>query len=214
MCRQIHILNFMREVPTGDKLKTEQTVSLVDHTQSAEEPSNPETGAERADSDVNLLTPITNEPRLIKRLAHNSLTLQQNVRQQIAKQNYERYGTDMATRMTGRPTHRLRYHRVTIRPVLRNKGILRLRHRRAIWSAAAPKPTNSENADTLGLAEVKKGQDAVIDVLYENQHGSFLFRGPRYSASSLLPSVPRSWLNKDCRTSPVHIRNAQVPDPN
>ncbi|KAK3071983.1 hypothetical protein LTR53_007649 [Teratosphaeriaceae sp. CCFEE 6253] len=73
MYRQTDILNSVREVPTGDKLETEQTISLVDHTQPAEEPGNHETDGERADSDVNLLTPITNEPRLIKLLTYNSL---------------------------------------------------------------------------------------------------------------------------------------------
>ena len=34
MSRQTDILNSVREVPMGDKLKTEQTISLVDHTQS------------------------------------------------------------------------------------------------------------------------------------------------------------------------------------
>ncbi len=65
----------------------------------AEEPGKHETDGEHADSDVNLLTPITNEPRLIKLLTYISLTLQQKVRQQIAKQKYTRYGTGTVTRM-------------------------------------------------------------------------------------------------------------------
>ncbi|KAK0891871.1 hypothetical protein LTR91_021507 [Friedmanniomyces endolithicus] len=152
----------------------------------AEEPGKPETDGEHADSDVNLLTPITNEPPLIKLLTYISLTLQQKVRQQIAKQKYPRYGTDPAT---PRQTNYLEHGRAKA-----NK----LRERKH-----------------TGLGRGKEGQDALIDVLYENQRGSFLFGGPHYSASSLLPSDPRSWLNKDCTTSIVDICNyALVPGPN
>lgn len=53
----------------------------------------------------------------------------------------------------------------------------------------------------------------VIDVLYENQRGSFLFGIPLYSHSSLLNFDPSPWVNKDFKDSPVNITNAQVPDP-
>jgi hypothetical protein len=52
-----------------------------------------------------------------------------------------------------------------------------------------------------------------IDVLYENQRGSFLFGIPLYSHSSLLNFDPSPWLNRDFKESPVNITNAQVPDP-
>lgn len=55
--------------------------------------------------------------------------------------------------------------------------------------------------------------DTVVDVLYENQRGMFLFGIPKYSSASLLPSDPRPWQNGQFRTSAVDIRNAQVPDP-
>ncbi|KAK3109719.1 hypothetical protein LTR53_016720 [Teratosphaeriaceae sp. CCFEE 6253] len=214
MSRQTDIVNSVREVPTGDKLKTEQTISLVDRTQSAEEPGKHETDGEHADSDVNLLTPITNEPRLIKLLTYISLTLKQNVRQQIAKQKYARYVTSMATRMTGRPTPRLRYlpdddqsgTPQQIDPATPRQTSY-LEHGRA-------KANKLRERKHTGLGRGKEGQDALIDVLYENQRSSFLFGGPHYSASSLLPSDPRSWLNKDCTTSIVDICNALVPDPN
>jgi hypothetical protein len=41
----------------------------------------------------------------------------------------------------------------------------------------------------------------------------FLFGIPKYSSSSLLPTDPKPWQNAQFRTSPVDIRNAQVPDP-
>ena len=56
-------------------------------------------------------------------------------------------------------------------------------------------------------------QDYVIDVLYENQRGSFLFGIPLYSHSSLLNFDPGPWVGKDFKDSAVNITNAQVPDP-
>lgn len=56
-------------------------------------------------------------------------------------------------------------------------------------------------------------EDAVMDILYENQRGAFLFGVPLFSSSSLLNFDPKAWLNANMRTSPVDITNAQVPDP-
>jgi hypothetical protein len=55
--------------------------------------------------------------------------------------------------------------------------------------------------------------DYEIDVLYENQRGSFLFGIPLYSHSSLLNFDPSPWMNKEFKDSPVNITNAQLPDP-
>lgn len=52
-----------------------------------------------------------------------------------------------------------------------------------------------------------------IDVLYENQRGSFFFGIPLYSHSSLLNFDPSPWMTRDFKDSPVNITNAQVPDP-
>jgi len=52
-----------------------------------------------------------------------------------------------------------------------------------------------------------------IDILYENQRGSFFCGIPLYSHSSLLPIDPSPWVNKYLHDSPVNITNAQVPDP-
>ncbi|KAL8783097.1 MAG: hypothetical protein Q9213_004854 [Squamulea squamosa] len=56
-------------------------------------------------------------------------------------------------------------------------------------------------------------QDSVIDVLYENQRGWFLFGMPLYSANSLLNLDPAAWQTSTFHDSPVNITNAQVPDP-
>ncbi|KAJ5287492.1 hypothetical protein N7478_003178 [Penicillium angulare] len=52
-----------------------------------------------------------------------------------------------------------------------------------------------------------------LDILYENQRGSFFFGVPLYSHSSLLNLDPSAWMKDDKRPSPVNITNAQVPDP-
>ncbi|KAK9855986.1 hypothetical protein MYU51_001741 [Penicillium brevicompactum] len=52
-----------------------------------------------------------------------------------------------------------------------------------------------------------------MDILYENQRGSFLFGVPRYSQSSLLNFDPAAWMTQDRRASAVNITNAQLPDP-
>jgi hypothetical protein len=58
-----------------------------------------------------------------------------------------------------------------------------------------------------------KHEVSEIDILYENQRGSFFCGIPLYSHSSLLPSDPAAWTNREFKDSPVNITNAQVPDP-
>lgn len=55
--------------------------------------------------------------------------------------------------------------------------------------------------------------DSAIDILYENQRGSFFCGIPLYSHSSLLNFDPAAWVTRDFKDSPVNITNAQVPDP-
>jgi len=55
--------------------------------------------------------------------------------------------------------------------------------------------------------------ESEIDILYENQRGSFFCGIPLYSHSSLLNFDPAAWVNREFRDSPVNITNAQVPDP-
>lgn len=56
-------------------------------------------------------------------------------------------------------------------------------------------------------------EDAVIDVLYENQRGWWFFGIPHFSSKTLLNFDPKPWLNGNKKPSPVNITNAQVPDP-
>lgn len=57
------------------------------------------------------------------------------------------------------------------------------------------------------------GAKSHLDVLYENQRGSFFFGIPLYSHKSLLNLDPAPWVGYDLKDSPVDITNAQVPDP-
>ncbi|MCJ1289097.1 hypothetical protein MMC34_000629 [Xylographa carneopallida] len=61
--------------------------------------------------------------------------------------------------------------------------------------------------------KVKKQQDYEVDILYENQRGSFFCGIPLYSSRSLLNFDPSAWQTAAFKDSPVDITNAQVPDP-
>jgi len=69
--------------------------------------------------------------------------------------------------------------------------------------------------DLLGLRKwrrVKDG-DAAIDILYENQRGSFVFGRPLFSSRSLLNFDPSAWTTSRGEQSSVDVTNAQLPDP-
>ncbi|EPS44674.1 hypothetical protein H072_1322 [Dactylellina haptotyla CBS 200.50] len=52
-----------------------------------------------------------------------------------------------------------------------------------------------------------------LDILYENQRGTFFFGIPLFSAKSLLPVDSAPWTNRHHAPSAVNIFTAQVPDP-
>lgn len=52
-----------------------------------------------------------------------------------------------------------------------------------------------------------------VDILYENQRGSFLCGIPLYSHNSLLNFDPAPWTNAAFKDSPVDVLTAQPPDP-
>lgn len=78
--------------------------------------------------------------------------------------------------------------------------------------AVPTQTTRSLDPESLA-AEVSTSASSELDVLYENQRGSFFFGIPFYSHRSLLQFDPSAWVNKDYNDSPVDITNAQVPDP-
>ncbi|KAL2045544.1 hypothetical protein N7G274_001972 [Stereocaulon virgatum] len=55
--------------------------------------------------------------------------------------------------------------------------------------------------------------DTFIDVLYENQRGSFFCGIPLYSSNSLLNFDPAAWQTANFQDSAVNITNFQLPDP-
>ena len=70
-------------------------------------------------------------------------------------------------------------------------------------------PFRSRKGETVS----KEKEGYVIDILYENQRGSFLCGIPLYSAKSLLNFDPAPWQTSNFTDSAVNITNAQVPDP-
>lgn len=78
--------------------------------------------------------------------------------------------------------------------------------------------SQAETAQSNGLSQQGTNTDtpkprSELDVLYENQRGSFFFGIPLYSHSLLLNFDPSAWMTRDRRASAVNITNAQVPDP-
>ena len=64
-------------------------------------------------------------------------------------------------------------------------------------------------------AKAKSGEklDTFIDVLYENQRGSFFCGIPLYSSKSHLNFDPSPWQTANFKDSAVNITNFQLPDP-
>ena len=62
-------------------------------------------------------------------------------------------------------------------------------------------------------AKARTQAESAIDILYENQRGSFFFGIPLYSSKSLLNFDPSAWQTSIFKDSPVNITNAQLPDP-
>jgi hypothetical protein len=57
------------------------------------------------------------------------------------------------------------------------------------------------------------GVDYEIDVLYENQRGTFVFGIPMFSANALSQFEPAPWVDANFKESRVNITDAQLPDP-
>ena len=62
-------------------------------------------------------------------------------------------------------------------------------------------------------ARSREKYDTFIDVLYENQRGSFFCGIPLYSSNSLLNFDPSPWQTANFKDSAVNITNFQLPDP-
>ncbi|CAG7990066.1 unnamed protein product [Penicillium olsonii] len=74
--------------------------------------------------------------------------------------------------------------------------------------------TTDTDLNVIGQTNTRDAKPrSEMDILYENQRGSFIFGVPRYSHSSLLNFDPAAWMTQDRRASAVNITNAQLPDP-
>jgi len=79
-------------------------------------------------------------------------------------------------------------------------------------------PVRRGKQKVKGLLSRRKGKgalegDYVVEILYENQRGSWLFGVPYYSSASLLNFDHTAWTDPTGRPSPVDVTNAQLPDP-
>ncbi|KAF1825444.1 uncharacterized protein K489DRAFT_157632 [Dissoconium aciculare CBS 342.82] len=152
---------------------------------------------------------LSREPSLRHRLTHQSSNFQESLRREINRQKYARYGQgrynvndDEQTQPPSNSDNK------DVKPADGDSGALQKKYLERAQNRAKALVKRKNNIGT-GVQE----KDTVVDVLYENQRGAFLFGIPKYSSSSLLPTDPKPWQNADFRTSPVDIRNAQVPDP-
>ncbi|GAB7358755.1 hypothetical protein MBLNU230_g3983t1 [Neophaeotheca triangularis] len=191
--------NQLRRTPTGGKLKAEHQIELIDHTKEASDAAN---AAQRLNSDASSGDETAFKEPLRKRLTSNSIAVKTEARRQLNKRKYAKY-------QHGHPS-------VSSEPPPDSEAAERTEQ----GEEAAPAQTSRlERARAKAFWKRKKAfnraaeNDTVLDILYENQRGAFLFGVPVFSASSLLNFDPTPWQNSQLRTSPVDIRNAQVPDP-
>lgn len=180
----------------------EHTIALIDQERPAQRVS-----AEQSDSEAATAPPTPGAAPLVKKLTSNSLALQQSLKRELTKRKYAKYD-------------RKRYDHGKVpenEPVDTSKAPQEGEEASSAQAGYLERGKAMKNKllkrkRTLGMG--KHDQDTVVDILYENQRGAFLFGIPKYSHSSLMPRFdPKPWQNAQFRTSPVDIRNAQVPDP-
>lgn len=206
MSRNSSVRNsILRDTPDAAALKAENQISLLDATRpqaqtSANASDNGASEAEQEDSDtLGPATPST-EP-LFRKFTSNSI--HQSVRTRVNKNKYRRYQSDRFHDPSAQPEESgSRAPAIGDEASPAQKGYLER------GKAKANKLIKRKR--TLGRFDE---DDSVIDILYENQRGAFFFGVPMFSSSSLLNFDPKAWQNNAFRTSPVDIRNAQVPDP-
>ncbi|KAI6839441.1 hypothetical protein KC366_g6426 [Hortaea werneckii] len=216
--REPSFLNSLRDVPQQEsKIKQDRHIQLIDTTRPAEQvPSIDERPAEEDDDSEAPATPAPGTP-LYKRLT--STSLQQNVshtvRKQISNQKYGKYRrsryTDDEETINSRTDSSIVPPDENPRDAPQEGEVAHCTQAGALEGQKAKKQSRWRRKKKQIRAE--ETRDHVLEILYENERGAFFFGVPVYSASSLLPSDPRPWQNGEFRTSPVDIRNAQVPDP-
>lgn len=200
----------LSRLPSPSRIKAEHHIVLVDRTVPlSRNYSTLSFDAERSDSEGSTGTPAPGS--LYKRMTNTSTGLRQTARNTYNKQKYAKYGQDRYN--VEEPAHTpINEHNAPEVPESVQQATATKKNiaHRAQSNLQARKNKLMKKKKTLGKADDK---DVVIDVLYENQRGMFLFGIPKYSSASLLPSDPKPWQNAQFRTAAVDIRNAQVPDP-
>lgn len=181
--------SFVGDQPLSPTKTADQQIVLVDKTVTEAAQYNDDhaaDGGERTPS----LNRITSDPVLARRWTKSSL------QQQIVQRKYARYQENRFVERTLPETQN--EDDTTRNP----QGTLEWGKGRvkALWRRKKMRQVQEE--------------DAVIDILFENQRGVFTLGIPHFSSNSLLNFDPKPWTNAERRTSPVNITNAQVPDPN
>ncbi|KAF2091403.1 hypothetical protein K490DRAFT_70250 [Saccharata proteae CBS 121410] len=196
--------------PAAAAAKYDHEISLVDHTRpdlvEPEPPTAQSSGSQ---------TPITPASRqLSQRLTRNSLR-EDLAKRGLVRQKYAKY-------QEGRTTSTADNNESSTESIeLNKKSRIRTQEQSDSEARISRTATRLERGKrrVRGILNAKKAkrqakqQDAVVDVLYENQRGSFFFGIPLFSGKSLLNFDPAPWVNGRFRPSPVNITNAQVPDP-
>ena len=198
----LSILDSLRQIPTADAIKAEHQISLVDQERGTE----PVEDAERNDSEAPTAPSTPGPSPLTKKITSNSQQLQQTVKREWTKRKYAKYDRD---RYDVDSTPAPPDEDSAAQPQLGEAATTQ--QTSFLERSQAKAKSFLKRKRTLGRG--KDEQDTIVEILYENQRGMFLFGVPKYSSSSLLPSDPKPWQNAQFRTSPVDIRNAQVPDP-
>lgn len=231
--REPSVFAALRDLPQQEtRLKQEHHIRLQDHTRSAFSPEPPSSDWRRAeddrdrDSDSEAPSDLGASRPLYKRLTHSSTGIQQSVNRQVKKQisrrKYGRYSRDRYADPDDDDATLTATTSNSLPPPDEDPGAPQFGQVASptqVGTLEAIKGKKNAYASSSLPWRRKKKQlreetrDQVVDVLYENQRGAFLFGIPKYSASSLLPWDPRPWQNGEFRTSPVDIRHAQVPDP-
>jgi len=181
--------NSLANRPSNFTRQSDQQISLIDKTVTS---TNEEDGSQTTDEDVlSSVERSLSDPTLRRRWTKTSL------QQQLAQRKYARYQEDRLIERDepegwdSSGVQQVERAGTFDRSKGRVRGLLRKKRLRQT-----------------------REEDAVIDILYENQRGLFTFGIPHFSSNSLLNFDPKPWTNSLKRTSPVNITNAQVPDPN
>ncbi|KAJ9657958.1 hypothetical protein H2201_007965 [Coniosporium apollinis] len=207
------------DLSSSDAAKYDHQIKLVDHTKAeGDEP------AAQADSDhEDILSPKLSNVSLSHKLTRGSL------RKQVAQRKYRKWQDSSIPEGT---------EGEVAAGASNSKDVVTVNTKQAqaatdeIDQASEEAPTGSDTTLKRAQTKLQRGghrvksalqrkrasktridADVEIDILYENQRGSFFFGIPLFSHNSLLNFDPSPWVDARYKPSAVNITNAQVPDP-